>query len=120
LKWHGHLGHEITRAGCPCHLKLRHYPRLRHFFEVSRKPAEHAIKAFARLRRAIEGLSTPKGIEECLILLSVYQTCKYSGLDFIGFLRSGETDIGSFAASQHSRAADAMNLAELQNRYDRP
>jgi hypothetical protein len=25
--------------------------------------AEHAIKAFARLRRAIEGLSTPKGIE---------------------------------------------------------
>jgi plasmid stabilization system protein ParE len=25
--------------------------------------AEHAIKAFARIRRAIEGLSTPKGIE---------------------------------------------------------
>src|SRR6266568_3765535 len=32
--------------------------------------AEHAIKGFARLRRNIEGLSTPKGIEEYLILLS--------------------------------------------------
>lgn len=62
--------------------------------------AEHAIKAFARLRRAIEGLSTPKGIEEYLILLSVCQTCKYSGLDFLDFLRSGETDLGTFAATQ--------------------
>jgi hypothetical protein len=43
---------------------------------------EHAIKAFARLRRAIEGLSTPKGIEEYLILLSVCQTCKYPGWTF--------------------------------------
>lgn len=60
--------------------------------------AEHAIKAFARLRRAIEGLSTPQGIEEYLILLSVCQTCKYSGLDFLDFLRSGETDVGTFAA----------------------
>ncbi|PYT77924.1 MAG: hypothetical protein DMG42_01670 [Acidobacteria bacterium] len=48
--------------------------------------AEHAIKAFARLRKAIEGLSTPRGIEEYLILLSVCQTCKYSGLDFLEFL----------------------------------
>jgi hypothetical protein len=47
-------------------------------------------------RRAIEGLSTPKGIEEHLILLSVCQTCKYSGLDFLRFLRSGETDVGAF------------------------
>ncbi len=64
--------------------------------------AEHAIKAFARLRRAIEGLSTPKGIEEYLILLSVCQTCKYSGLDFLDFLRSGETDLGTFAVSQRN------------------
>jgi len=62
--------------------------------------AEHAIKAFARLRRAIKGLSTPKGIEEYLILLSVCQTCKYSGLDFLDFLRSSETDVGTFAETQ--------------------
>jgi hypothetical protein len=66
--------------------------------------AEHAIKAFARLRRMIEGLSTPKGIEEYLILLSICQTCKYSGVDFLGFLRSGETDISTFAARQRIRS----------------
>jgi hypothetical protein len=65
--------------------------------------AEHAIKALARLRRAIEALSTSKGIEEYLILLSICQTCKYSGLDFLDFLRSGKTDIGAFAAIGQNR-----------------
>ena len=65
--------------------------------------AEHAIKAFARLRRAIEGLSTPKGIEEYLILLSICQTCKYVGVDFLDFLRSGEKDIHAFAESRRGR-----------------
>jgi hypothetical protein len=65
--------------------------------------AEHAIKAFARLRRVIEGLSTPKGIEEYLILLSVCQTCKYTGVDFLDFLRSGEQDIHAFAESRRRR-----------------
>jgi len=64
---------------------------------------EHAIKAFARLRRAIEGLSTPKGIEEYLILLSVCQTCKYMGVDFLDFLRSGEKDIHAFAERRRGR-----------------
>jgi len=64
---------------------------------------EHAIKAFARLRRAIEGLSTPKGIEEYLILLSICQTCKYMGVDFLDFLRSGEKDIHAFAEIRRKR-----------------
>ena len=62
--------------------------------------AEHAIKAFARLRRAIVGLSTAKGIDEYLVLLSICQTCKYSGLDFLSFLLSGETDIDAYAQKQ--------------------
>ena len=65
--------------------------------------AEHAIKAFARLRRAIEGLSTPKGIEDYLVLLSICQTCKYMGVDFLDFLRSGEKDIHAFAESRRGR-----------------
>ena len=60
--------------------------------------AEHAIKAFARLRRVILGLSTPKGIEDYLILLSVCQTCRYSEVDFLDFLRSGEKDIEALVA----------------------
>ena len=55
--------------------------------------AEHAVKAFAKLREVIKAASTEKGIKEYLILLSVCQTCKYQGLDFLDFLRSGETDI---------------------------
>jgi hypothetical protein len=62
--------------------------------------AEHAIKAFAQLREFIESGATEKGIREYLILLSVCQTCKYSGLDFLDFLRSGETDTHAFAESQ--------------------
>ena len=55
--------------------------------------AEHAIKAFARLRDVIAGSSTEKGIDEYLTLLSICQTCKYSGVDFLDFLRSGEKSL---------------------------
>ena len=54
--------------------------------------AEHAIKAFARLRDVLAGSCTKKGIDEYLTLLSVSETCKYRGTDFLDFLRSGETD----------------------------
>ena len=66
--------------------------------------AEHAVKAFARLREVIEGSSTRKGLDEYLILLSVCQTCKYMGVDFLDFLRSGEKDIHAFAESRRGRS----------------
>jgi len=65
--------------------------------------AEHAVKAFALLRRDFDGLTTEKGIKEYLILLSVCQTCKNMGVDFLGFLRSGEKDIHAFAESRRRR-----------------
>ncbi len=65
--------------------------------------AEHAMKAFARLRDVIEGSSTEKGIREYLVLLSVCQTCKYMGVDFLDFLRSGEKDIHAYAESRRGR-----------------
>ena len=55
--------------------------------------AEHAIKAFARLRDVIGGSSTEKGIDEYLTLLSICQTCKYRGVDFLDFLKSGEKSL---------------------------
>jgi hypothetical protein len=72
--------------------------------------AEHAIKAFARLRRAIVGLSTANGMEEYLILFSICQTCKYSGVDFLDFLRSGEKDIDAFAKSKGRRRSSTSTL----------
>ena len=65
--------------------------------------AEHAIKAFARLRDVIAGSSTEKGIEEYLTLLSICQTCVYTGLDFLDFLRSGEKDVHAFAETRRGR-----------------
>ena len=62
--------------------------------------AEHAIKAFAMLRHVIKGVTTEKGLREYLVLLSVCETCKYRGVDFLNFLRSGERDIDAFAKTQ--------------------
>jgi len=67
--------------------------------------AEHAIKALARLRRIVTGRSSPKGIEDYLILLSICQTRKYMGMDFLDFLRSGEKDLHAFAESRRGRGA---------------
>ena len=65
--------------------------------------AEHAIKAFARLRDVLTGSVTVTALEDYLILLRICQTCAYRGLDFLDFLRSGEKDIHAFAESRHGR-----------------
>jgi hypothetical protein len=62
--------------------------------------AEHAIKSFAKLRDIVAGSSTKKGIEEYLTLLSVSESCKYRGIDFLDFLRSGKMDIVTFAQAE--------------------
>ena len=61
--------------------------------------AEHAIKAFAQLRRVIEGKTTEKGLREFLILLSICETCKYKSVDFLDFLRSDSKDVDDFLIS---------------------
>ena len=75
--------------------------------------AEHAIKAFARLRDVMRGTASKKGIEEYLTLLSVAETCEYQGLDFLSFLRSGETDIESFAKGRCRYTRRKNNQSEL-------
>ena len=65
--------------------------------------AEHAVKSFASLRHVIGGLTTEKGLREYLVLLSLCQTCKYMGVDFLDFLRSGEKDIHAFAEARRGR-----------------
>jgi len=54
--------------------------------------AEHAVRAFTRLRNGL-ATSTPKGTTDYCILLSLQQTLRYRGIDFLEFLRSGRTDI---------------------------
>lgn len=58
--------------------------------------AEHAIKAFATLRKVIEDSCSKNSVKENLVLLSICETCKYKGVRFLDFLRSGEKDIDEF------------------------
>ena len=56
--------------------------------------AEHAIKAFARLRNLIGAKSSQKGIRDYLVLLSISETCRYKGLNFLEVLRAGSREGG--------------------------
>ena len=54
--------------------------------------AEHAVRAFTRLRNVIN-TSTPKGTREYTTLLSIQQTLRYRGKGFLEFMRSGAMEI---------------------------
>src|SRR5262249_9199579 len=57
---------------------------------------EHAIKALASSRRIFDGQMTEGGLSDYLVLLSVYQTCKYRGVNFLRFLLSRQEGIEAF------------------------
>jgi transposase len=54
--------------------------------------AEHAVRAFTRLRN-IMTTSTPKGHREYAILLSIQQTLRYRGMSFLEFMRSNRMEV---------------------------
>jgi hypothetical protein len=54
--------------------------------------AEHAVRAFTRIRNVMAS-STPKGTNEYCILLSLQQTLRCRGIRFLDFLRSGRIEI---------------------------
>src|SRR5277367_4020064 len=56
--------------------------------------AEHAVRAFARLRNVIFN-STPKGHREYATLLTIQQTLRCRGMSFLEFMRSGRMEIRS-------------------------
>jgi predicted RecB family nuclease len=58
--------------------------------------AEHAVKAFVCLRRVFGASQTSRTIQGYLVLLSISQTCKFKGIEFLDFLRSGRKDVDDF------------------------
>jgi hypothetical protein len=72
--------------------------------------AEHAVKGFAYYREVADNLLTEAGLNQYLVLLSVYQTCKYKGVSFLKFLLSGETNIDLFCESGGKRVLPAIEL----------
>ncbi len=59
--------------------------------------AENTLKLFASRRRILGTSSTPNGMQDYLVFLSIYQTCRRKNLSFLAFLRSGKLDIDEFA-----------------------
>jgi hypothetical protein len=71
--------------------------------------AENAIKQFAYFRESRPSVMKEAGLQDYLVLLSVYQTCRYKGLSFLKFLLSGEQDIDAFASTtRRSRRNSAL------------
>jgi hypothetical protein len=50
--------------------------------------AEHAVHCFARYRTFADGRFTEASIQDYLVLLSLYQSCEYQGVNFLHYLRS--------------------------------
>jgi hypothetical protein len=69
--------------------------------------AENAIKQFAYYRKNRQAVMQVAGLEDYLVLLSIFQTCRCKGLNFLKFLLSGERDIDVFAATRLHRRPQA-------------
>ena len=87
-----------TDVAVSCRKRLERYrDRLLTFLDYDDVPwnnnnAEHAVRAFTRLRNVM-ATSTANGTREYATLLSIQQTLKYRGKSFLDFLRSGRIDL---------------------------
>jgi Transposase IS66 family len=63
--------------------------------------AEHAIKCFAQYRQFADGRFTEASLKDHLVILSVYQSCEYQGVNFLDFLRGkGQDEVEGFGSGQ--------------------
>ena len=58
--------------------------------------AENAIKRFASRRKVIGNWPSEKGLQDYLVFLSIYQTCRNKHVSFLRFLRSGSLDLDAY------------------------
>jgi hypothetical protein len=84
-----------------CKRILKYQSKLFTFLEHDGVPwnnnnAEHAVKHFAKYRRLTNGRITESGLNNYLVLLSIYQTCRYREIKFLDFLLSRMRDIDCF------------------------
>jgi hypothetical protein len=84
--------------------------------------AENAVKRFVSRRKAMGGTGAlnEKGLRDFLVLLSIYQTLRYRGLNFWQFLRSGETDIDKFTGRGQPPSGSTSRPRPAKGRAPRP
>src|SRR3954447_204413 len=73
--------------------------------------AEHAMKSFARYRRFADGRFTENSIQDYLVLLSLCQTCRYRGINFLKFL-IGEKSDPSFGPGVRKLSLNSRETSE--------
>ena len=61
------------------------------------------MKHFAKYRMISNGQMRASGLQDYLVLLSIYQTCVYKKVSFLRFLLSSERDIDAFAQAGRKR-----------------
>jgi predicted RecB family nuclease len=71
--------------------------------------AENAIRQFGYYRDTTAGVMKEAGLQDYLVLLSLCHTCRYRGVSFFQFLRSGQKDLDLFCRTGRRR-----RLAEIQ------
>ena len=69
--------------------------------------AEHAIRQFIYYREGSPRRLKEEGLSDYLVLLSIYQTCRYKGVSFLKFLVSGQRDVVSYCQGKRSTATIA-------------
>jgi hypothetical protein len=82
---------------------LKNRDRLFTFIEYDDVPwnnnsAENAIRRFSYFRDETAPSMKEPGLHDYLVLLSVFQTCRYKGVSFWKFLLSKQKDIDAFAS----------------------
>lgn len=55
--------------------------------------AEHAIKRFAKYRKAFDGFFTERSLKEYLILATLFVTCEFNNVSVLEFMLSGEKSL---------------------------
>jgi hypothetical protein len=75
--------------------------------------AENAIRRFAYFRDDTALLTREGGLKDYLVLLSLFQTCRYKAVSFWRFLLSRQKDIDAFAAGASSASHRNLELYPL-------
>jgi hypothetical protein len=94
---------------------LKNRERLFTFLEHDGVPwnnnaVENAIRRFAYFRDDAALLTREEGLRDYLVLLSLFQTCRYKAVNFWQFLLSRQKDIDAFAAGISSPGRRDLDL----------
>ena len=74
--------------------------------------AEHAIKRFAKYRKAFDGYFTQHSLQNYyLVLASVFATCELNNVNVLRFLLSGEKTLEGLLSMSGRRTTMAVNPA---------